>query len=73
VTEAAFTSTSRSQPFEEKNTYWAIQSRSGKDISSLSKYSPEEEVLFDKGSRFRIVDNFTHDGVRYIAMEEVES
>ena len=70
VTEDAFTSTSRTLPFEG-NTYWTIQSRQGRDISAISRL-PEDEVLFDRGSRFRITQNFVFDGNRFIEMEEVD-
>ncbi|MFD4407401.1 ADP-ribosyltransferase [Nocardia sp. NPDC058499] len=65
VTEAAFTSTSKNPA--GANTLWPeassvemqIISKTGKDVSSLSKSPEEMEVLFASGTQFNCVQRFT--------------
>jgi ADP-ribosyltransferase exoenzyme len=77
VSERAFTSTSRDplvalEEFEG-NTFMTITGRSGKDVTPFSAYSHEAEILFDKGTRFKIIDKVwdPNDGKWLISMREV--
>jgi uncharacterized protein YukE len=70
VSEPAFTSSSTTHPFPG-NTQFTIFSSSGKDISGLSSIPNEDEVLFDKGTKFQVLSNDTVNGVRRITLKEV--
>ncbi|MEO9236685.1 MAG: ADP-ribosyltransferase, partial [Jatrophihabitantaceae bacterium] len=70
VTEPAFTSSSTDSPFPG-NTQFTIFSASGKDISGLSSIPNENEVLFDKGSQFKVISNDYLNGVHVVVMKEV--
>jgi hypothetical protein len=75
VTEDGFTSTSvdRYQAFGG-NTRFFIESVHGKDIAPYSLHSTSEsEVLFDRGTSFRVTANYTDpsSGDRFIIMTEV--
>lgn len=64
VTEAAFTSTTKNPAGanslwpEASNVEMQIISKTGKDISSLSKSPEEMEVLFASGTQFQCVQRF---------------
>lgn len=70
VREDAFTSTSTTRPFEG-NTQYSIMSKTGRDIHDSSAYSPENEVLFDKGTRFAVLAHDVSGGVHHILLREV--
>ena len=58
ITFKAFTSTSKIEDLskKKKNDFiFKIKSNSGKDISSYSSREEEQEVLFDKGSKFKLI------------------
>jgi NAD:arginine ADP-ribosyltransferase len=74
VTERAFTSTSSELGAEfPGNTKFVIQSETGRDVSRLSEFADEEEVLFAPGTQFRVlgVDVDAATGRRTIYMREV--
>ena len=71
VTEAGFTSASYGWGFSG-NVRFIIHGRHGKRIDRLSAYPKEGEVLFDAGTRFRVLDVGDEPGVRVIKMEEVD-
>ncbi|GMV42308.1 MAG: hypothetical protein AMXMBFR64_40240 [Myxococcales bacterium] len=56
VTEHAFTSTAASPSAAfTGNTKFVIQSKTGSDVSSLSLYKNEQEVLFSPGTKFKVL------------------
>jgi hypothetical protein len=59
VTEHAFTSTSRdaavAQGTFDGNVLMNVTGRNGRDVASFSTH-PEAEILYDKGTRFRVTD-----------------
>lgn len=76
VTERAFTSTSRDAGVAkgtfDGNTLMVINGKNGKDIAPFSKY-PEAEILYDKGSNFKVTGKSWSPtmGKWVILMEEV--
>jgi uncharacterized protein YukE len=70
VREDAFTSTSTDTPFPG-NTQFTITAVTGKEISKWSLIPDENEVLFDKGTRFRVMSKDFDDGICYIHMREL--
>jgi hypothetical protein len=61
VTESAFTSTTRNpavaqSPAFAGNVEFRILSSTGRDVSSVSMYPSEQEVLFPAGSKFYVLD-----------------
>ena len=52
VTEAAFTSASKSGKGFEDSILFVIKSKNGRDVASVAKDPGEEEVLFAPGSQF---------------------
>jgi hypothetical protein len=74
VTERAFTSTSSELGAEfPGNTKFVIQSQTGRDVSQLSEFADEKEILFAPGTQFRVlgVDVDAATGRRTIYMREV--
>lgn len=74
VTERAFTSTSSELGAEfPGNTKFVIQSETGRDVSGLSEFADEKEILFAPGTQFRVlgVDVDAATGRRTIYMREV--
>lgn len=71
VTEAGFTSASYGRGFGG-NVQFIIHGRHGKRIDQLSAYPKEREVLFDAGTRFRVLRNARKPEVVEITMEEVD-
>ena len=71
VTEAGFTSASYGRGFSG-NVRFTIHGRHGKRIDQLSAYPKEREVLFDAGTRFRVLRKRDKSGVTEIEMEEVD-
>ena len=62
VTEAAFTSTSQlliplAHPISngDEDVTFIVFGDNGRDISPFARYPAEEEVLYDKGTRFRVI------------------
>lgn len=57
VTFDAFTSTTKdlNSNYTKNPTLMLITSKTGKDISTLSYHSYEQEVLFDKGASFKVI------------------
>lgn len=53
------------------NAQFVVQSASGRDISSLSQMPWEGEVLFDRGTRFRVLAHDIVDGTHRIVLREV--
>lgn len=61
VTESAFTSTSTNPAVAQSatfsgNTEFRIMSSSGRDVSSVSRYANEQEILFPPGTQFYITN-----------------
>jgi hypothetical protein len=76
VEEPAFTSTSLSANATfSGNVLFTIKSKTGRDISQHARYPEEEEILFDRGTKFRVLnrkDINDSNGVRIeIEIEEV--
>jgi hypothetical protein len=74
VTERAFTSTSVDPAAQfPGNVEFVIRSRSGRDIAAYSRVPTETEVLFDRNTRFKVLDNVldTKTGKTVITMREV--
>lgn len=69
----AFTSTSSQNRKQPKNggSYMVIMSSTGRDISGLSRFPNEAEILMLPGTNFRILTNELDSGTRVILMEEV--
>lgn len=55
VTEHAFTSTSEGRAYDG-DWQFTIKSSHGKDVSGLSKFSMEKEILFPPGTQFQILN-----------------
>ncbi|MEV6341912.1 ADP-ribosyltransferase [Actinoplanes sp. NPDC051851] len=76
VTERAFTSTSADILVADNfsgNTLITITGRNGKEISGFSDFAHESEVLYDKGTQFKVIDKvFDEESQRWlITMQEV--
>lgn len=61
VTESAFTSTSTNPAIAQSATFagnaeFRIISSSGRDVSAVSNYAHEQEILFSSGSKFYVVN-----------------
>ncbi len=77
VTEAAFTSTSRhllplAHPISngENDVVFIVVGDNGRDISHLARYPAEKEVLYDKGTRFRVISKIWEGDCWWIVMRE---
>ncbi len=66
VREAAFTSSSRTMSVAGQyfggNTLLVVHGRTGRNVAPYSAYPHEHEVLYDKGTRFRVLDRVRDDG-----------
>ena len=75
VTEDAFTSSSVTKKASfRRDTLMIIRSKSGKDVSILSDYPKQKEILFKPGMRFK-VESIIRDpntGKRVINLREIE-
>jgi hypothetical protein len=59
VTERGFTSTSLDVTVAQGfggNTLLVIEGRTGRNVAPYSMYASEAEILYDKGTRFRVLD-----------------
>lgn len=76
VVESAFTSSSKSEEYLSGKKYgFVIHGKSGKDISTISKYPHEQEILFRKGTAFKVLSRETPKdggGTTVIHLEEYE-
>lgn len=74
VTENSFLSTSKdpniSRTFE-KNAWFIIKSKTGKDMENISVNPYEKEVIFLPYTKFRVVEVINHYGEIRIRLEEV--
>ena len=68
VEERGFTSSSKKEDTWHGSYHYEIKSKHGKDVSSMSLHTSESEVLFQSGSRFKVISK---NGYK-IVMEEVE-
>jgi phage-related protein (TIGR01555 family) len=66
IEERGFTSTSTASGFGG-NTRFEVKGKTGRDISKLSHYPGEAEVLFKAGTRFKVISNVDNK----ITLEEV--
>ena len=73
VEERAFTSTSKSSSFAEDGAVtYEIKGYTGRDVTALSKYKSENEVLFRSGTRFKVTSaESKSDGRLHVKMEEI--
>lgn len=72
VTFEAFSSSSANMSlFWPLNVRFTIISNSGRDISSVSRYPKEKEVLFAPKSRFKVLQSSTSSGISDIVLREV--
>jgi hypothetical protein len=58
VTERAFTSTSTDPQVAEQftdNAYFIVRGQSGRDVAPFSQLGHESEILYDQGTRFRVI------------------
>jgi hypothetical protein len=71
IAERAYVSTSRSkkQAFEG-NVRFVIQSKNGVDVSDLSEFKKEQEVLIPRDSKFKVLDKQIKGAETIIFMEE---
>ena len=75
VTEEAFTSSSTvKRGAFKRDTFITITSRTGKDVSFLSDFPKQKEILFKPNTKFRILEVIVDEktGKRFISMEEVK-
>jgi hypothetical protein len=72
LTEDAFTSTSRTRGFKG-NTQFEVVSSNGKYVAPYAepRFQHQEEVLFDRGTRFRVLAHDVKDGKHFIVLREV--
>ncbi len=73
-TENYYLSTSKSKDTVfDRNTFYEIKSKKGKQIEKLSFFSEEKEVLFKEGTKFKINSVYFDEGANknVIVMEEI--
>ena len=72
IREDAFTSSSTKRGFRG-NTQFEIVSSNGKYIAPYAepRFRHQEEVLFDRGTRFQVLAKDVRDGKTFIVMQEV--
>lgn len=73
-TENYYLSTSKSKDTVfDRNTFYEIKSKNGKQIEKLSFFSEEKEVLFKEGTKFKINSVYFDEGANknVIVMEEI--
>ena len=68
--DKAFVSTSGSEAFHDE-VMFTIEGVSGRDVSLLSDYPDEKEILFQPDTRFEVVEREERDGVTHIRLREV--
>ena len=72
VTEEAFTSTAATRDAKfDGNAEFIIEGRTGRDVSGVSEYENEKEILFRPGTRFEVTSKEVVDGKTIIKMREV--
>jgi hypothetical protein len=73
VREDAFTSSSTKRGFRG-NTQFEIESSNGKYIAPYAepRFQHQEEVLFDRGTQFRVLAKDVRNGKTFIIMREVQ-
>ncbi|MFC9993958.1 hypothetical protein [Nocardia sp. NPDC127526] len=69
ILEPAFTSSSIDRP-RQGNTQFTIESRNGKYLVPLGIPTLENEVLFDRGTRFEVLTHEIVNGVHHIRLRE---
>ncbi|MFC5408019.1 ADP-ribosyltransferase [Larkinella bovis] len=73
ITHLAFTSTSRTSGKEfNGNVKYVIESINGRSIEKLSQFESEQEILFDAGTQFKVLEVSDVGGVTYIRLEELK-
>ena len=73
-TENYYLSTSKNEDtIFDRNTFYEIKSKNGKQIEKLSFFSEEKEVLFKEGTKFKINSVYFDEGMNknVIVMEEI--
>ncbi|MDH2068765.1 PAAR domain-containing protein [Pantoea sp. GD03673] len=70
VSDAGFMSTSAKEPFMGSISI-NVKGVSGKDISFLSEFPNEAEVLYPPGTKFKVIDRVDSDGKVILNYEEV--
>lgn len=72
VAEPCYTSTSKSTARAfAGNTQWAMESKTGRDISFISAKPHEQEILFPRDARFEVLDNQQVGRGMRVVMKEV--
>lgn len=72
IQESAFISTSfMAESALAGNTIFTIRSKTGRSISPYSQYPEESEILFDRGTRFRVLNREISNGITRVEMEEL--
>lgn len=69
VSDGAFMSTSSADPFAG-NINIVVKGTSGKDISFLSQYNHEAEVLYPPGTKFEVMQRVEQNGKIHLSYEE---
>ncbi len=62
-----------SSAFQNKDTMMVVYSKNGKDISSLSNLTSENEILFKPDSKFEVLDVYidANTNERVILLDEI--
>jgi hypothetical protein len=72
VTEEAFTSATRDRGISFPGQLrFEIISKTGKLVAEYSSKVGEEEVLFDQGTQFKVLDAQWHGGALHVTLEEL--
>jgi hypothetical protein len=74
ILHSFFTSTSKSffiaEKFFKGNVFFTVLSKNGLDVSSLSQYPTEEEILFNRDTNFKVTSISIGSTLIQIVMEE---
>lgn len=72
LTHHAFISADRVKPFKG-NVMFVIQSKHGKSVRKWSRWKEsEDEVIFDRATRFLVLDRWIENGVNAVNLAEVD-
>jgi len=72
ITEEAFTSSAATRDAKfDGNTEFVIQGKTGRDVSGVSEYADEKEILFAPGTKFEVTSKEVVNGKTVIKLREV--
>jgi hypothetical protein len=73
ITELAYSSSTENKnlDFSKMPVLLIIKSKKGRRLDELSGHPEEEEVLFDRGSKFKIMKRAQHDEQLIVELEEI--